>query len=114
MIFGTSRVISRKNSEPEGIDTLIVDVTEVVHLGLSAALAIEAAVLDMLDAGRSVYVVAIPGQPRQRLADIGILQRIPEQNVVETRLAALKYSVYGDRPGVQATSVPLEGMYSAG
>jgi len=114
MIFGTSRVISRKNSELEGIDTLIVDVTEVVHLGLSAALAIEAAVLDMLDAGRSVYVVAIPGQPRQRLADIGILQRIPEQNVVETRLAALKYSVYGDRPGVQATSVPLEGMYSAG
>lgn len=114
MIFGTSRVISRKNSEVEGIKTLIVDVTDVVYLGVSAALAIEAAVLDMVNAGRTVYVVATPGQPRQRLEDIGILQRVPKQNVVEDRLAALKYSVYGDRPQVQATGTPIEGMYSAG
>ena len=48
MIFGTSRVISRKNSEVEGIRTLIVDVTDVVYLGVSAALAIEEAILDMI------------------------------------------------------------------
>lgn len=114
MIFGTSRVISRKNSEVEGIQTLIVDVTDVVYLGVSAALAIEEAVLDMVNAGRTVYVVATPGQPRQRLEDIGILQRVPKQNVVEDRLTALKYSVYGDRPQVQATGAPIEGMYSAG
>jgi hypothetical protein len=48
------------------------------------------------------------------MEDIGILQRVPKQNVVEDRLAALKYSVYGDRPQVQATGAPIEGMYSAG
>jgi len=114
MNFGASRVISRKNSEVEGIETLIVDVTDVVYLGVSAALAIEEAVLDMINAGRSVYIVAAPGQPRQRLEDVGILQRIPRQNVVEKRLAALKYSVYGARPQVQATGASIEGMYSVG
>jgi SulP family sulfate permease len=100
MIFGTSRVISRKNSEVEGIRSLIVDISDVVHLGVSAALAIEEAILDMIDAGRSVYVVAAPGQPSQRLESMGILQRIPQQNVVENRLAAMERSVYGERPPV--------------
>jgi len=112
MIFGTSRVISRKNSEVEGIRTLIVDVTDVVHLGVSAALAIEEAILDMIDAGRSVYLVAAPGQPRQRLENMGVLQRMPQQNVVENRLAALECSVYGDRSPVQATGTPTDGIYS--
>ncbi|MDH3830637.1 MAG: SulP family inorganic anion transporter [Gammaproteobacteria bacterium] len=96
MIFGTSRVISRKNSEVEGIRTLIVDISDVVHLGVSASLALEKAILDMLDAGRSVYVVAAPGQPRQRLENMGVLQRMKQQNVVEKRLTALERSVYGD------------------
>ena len=96
MIFGTSRVISRRNSEVEGIRTLIVDISDVVHLGVSAALALEKAILDMIDAGRSVYVVAGAGQPRERLESMGVLQRMKQQNVVENRLAALERSVYGD------------------
>jgi SulP family sulfate permease len=114
MIFGTSRVISRRNSEVEGIRTLIVDISDVVYLGVSAALALEKAILDMIDAGRSVYVVARQGQPRQRLESMGILQRMPQKNVVEKRLTALERSVYGDRPQGQATGAPIEGMYSAG
>ena len=114
MIFGTSRVISRKNSEMDGIRTLIVDLTDVVHLGVSAALAIEEAVLDMIDAGRSVYVVAGPGQPRRRLENMGILERMPQQNVVEDRLVALKHSINGDRSPDPASGTPAEGVYSAG
>jgi SulP family sulfate permease len=114
MIFGTSRVISRKNSEVEGIEALIVDVADVAHLGVSAALAIEEAILDMIDAGRSVYVVAAPGQPRKRLENMGVLQRMPQQNVVENRLAALERSVSGDREPEQETGSPRDGIYSAG
>ncbi|MGB5426850.1 MAG: SulP family inorganic anion transporter [Gammaproteobacteria bacterium] len=114
MIFGTSRVISRKNSEVEGIRTLIVDLTEVVHLGVSAALAIEEAMLDMIDAGRSVYVVVGPGQPRRRLENMGILERMPQQNVVEDRLVALKHSINGDGSPVPASGAPTEGVYAAG
>jgi SulP family sulfate permease len=114
MIFGTSRVISRKNSEVDNIETLIVDIRDVVHLGLSAALAIEEAMLDMIDAGRSVYVVATPGQPRQRLENMGILQRLPKQNVVEDRLAALEHSVHGERPAVPAAAMPADDIHSDG
>ena len=95
MIFGTSRVISRKNSEVEERRTLIVDMSDVVHLGVSAALAIEEAILDMIKAGRAVYIVAIPGQPRQRLENMGILERLPAENVVENRLAALERAISG-------------------
>jgi SulP family sulfate permease len=114
MVFGTSRVISRKNSEVEGIRTLIVDVTDVVYLGVSAALAIEEAILDMIDAGRSVYVVAAPGQPRRRLEIMGVLQRMPQHNVVENRLTAMEHSVCRDRSPVEATGAPTDGMCSVG
>ena len=114
MVFGTSRVISRKNSEVEGIRTLIVDVTDVVYLGVSAALAIEEAILDMIDAGRSVYVVAAPGQARRRLEIMGVLQRMPQHNVVENRLTAMEYSVCRDRSPVEATGAPTDGMCSVG
>ena len=114
MIFGTSRVISRKNSEVKDIETLIVDVRDVDHLGVSAALAIEEAILDMINAGRSVYLVAASGQPRQRLENMGILQRLPKQNVVEDRLAALEYSVHGERPPVPAAALPTDDIHSIG
>ena len=114
MVFGTSRVISRKNSGVEGIRTLIVDVTDVVYLGVSAALAIEEAILDMIDAGRSVYVVAAPGQARRRLEIMGVLQRMPQHNVVENRLTAMEHSVCRDRSPVEATGAPTDGMCSVG
>ena len=94
MIFGTSRVISRKNSEVEGRRALIVDLTDVVHLGVSAALALEEAMLDMIQAGRCVYVVGASGQPRQRLENMGVLQRLPGEYVMDSRGRALEHAVY--------------------
>ena len=114
MIFGTSRVISRKNSEVKDIEALIVDIRDVDHLGVSAALAIEEAILDMINAGRSVYLVAASGQPRQRLENMGILQRLPKQNVVEDRLAALEHSVHGERPSVPTAAMPADDIHSVG
>jgi hypothetical protein len=70
--------------------------------------------LDMINAGRSVYVVAMPGQPRQRLESMGILQRLPKRNVVEDRLAALEHSVHGERPSVPAAAMPTDDIHSAG
>ncbi len=114
MIFGTSRVISRKNSELEGVSTLVVDLSDVVHLGVSAALAIEEAVLDMMNAGCSVYVVTVHGQPRQRLENMGVLQRMPKHHVVEDRLVAMEHALYGDRPQSQAASTSTDSIYSVG
>lgn len=89
MIFGTSRAISRKNSEVEGRCALIIDITDVNHLGVSAALSLEESIMDMIRAGRSVYIVAADDQPLKRLDKLGLLRKIPAENIVTRRIDAL-------------------------
>ena len=90
MIFGTSRAITRKNSQIESCQSLVVDITDVNHLGVSASLSLEESILDMIRAGRSVYIVARNGQPLKRLEKLGLLSKIPEENIVDKRIVALK------------------------
>ena len=89
MIFGTSRAISRKNSEVEGRDTLIVDLADVVHLGVSAALALEESILDMVRAKRTVYISGARKQALTRFKNMGLLDQLPEENLKTTREEAL-------------------------
>lgn len=98
----------------EGVSTLVVDLSDVVHLDVSAALAIEKTVVDMMNAGRSGYMVTVHGQPRQRLENMGILQRMPKLHVVEDRLAAIEHELYGDKPQSQAAGTSTASMYSIG
>lgn len=90
MIFGTSRAITRKNSQIGDCQGLIVDICDVKHLGVSAALSLEEAILDMIKADRSVYIVSCAGQPLQRLEEMGVLDKIPDENIVRTRVLALE------------------------
>jgi len=90
MIFGTSRAITRKNSDIEGCDALLIDLHDVKHLGVSAALSLEEAILDMVNAGRAVYVIASDGQPLRRLDKMGLLSKIPKHNIVSDRVTALQ------------------------
>jgi SulP family sulfate permease len=90
MIFGTSRAITRKNSQIENCHALIVDINDVNHLGVSAALSLEESILDMVRAGRAVYIVASNGQPLQRLNKLGLLGKMPEENIVDNRIIALE------------------------
>ena len=94
MIFGASRAISRKNSAVEDCQALIVDITNLLHLGVSSALVLEEAILDMIKAGRSVYVVGAQGQPRRRLEKMGVLQQLPQKNLINQRAVALEQAIY--------------------
>jgi SulP family sulfate permease len=95
MIFGVSRAISRKNSEIQGCETLVVDIARVDYLGVSSALALEEAIKDMLQANKKVYIIHCNGQPLQRMRSLGILDTIPEQNVLSNRRKGLELAVYG-------------------
>ena len=95
MIFGVSRAISRKNSEVQGCDSLIIDISRVTHLGLSSALAIEESIKDMLQAGKNIFIVHCKGQPIERLELLGILASIPEKNLVTNRTKAMELALYG-------------------
>ena len=90
MIFGSSRAITRKNSQIGGCNTLVVDITDVKHLGVSAALSLEESILEMINAGRSVYVVTTKEQALERLGKLNVLKYIPEENIIVGREAALE------------------------
>ncbi len=108
MLFGVSRAISRKNSMVEGREALVIDLKEVVHLGVSAALALEETMLDMIRAGRRVYLVGAEGQPRERLEKLGLLALIPRDNMTEKRTVALERAIYGRplQPAAAADQTP--------
>jgi len=111
MIFGVSRAITRKNSGNEACRALIIDISKVDHLGVSSALALEEAMLDMLRAGRRVYVVGAYGQPRDRLERLGILQQLPAENITTNRTVAMERAIYGSNDIVvnDRESEPLIG-----
>lgn len=90
MIFGSSRAITRKNSQFGGCHSLIVDVADVSHLGVSAALSLEESILEMINAGRSVYIVTTKEQALDRLDKLGVLKKIPQENIFVSRLDALE------------------------
>ena len=106
MIFGASRAISRTNSEVEGRNALVIDLKEVTHLGVSAALALEATILDMVRAQRCVYLVGVDGQPRDRLEKLGILKLIPAENLVNRRIVALERAIYRCESNVLTDTIP--------
>ena len=106
MIFGASRAISRTNSEVEGRNALVIDLKEVTHLGVSAALALEATILDMVRAQRCVYLVGVDGQPRDRLEKLGILKLIPAENLVNRRIVALERAIYRCESNVLKDTIP--------
>ena len=90
MIFGSSRAITRKNSQIGGCHTLVVDITDVKHLGVSAALSLEESILEMINAGHSVYIVTTKEQALERLGKLDVLKFIPEENIIVGREAALE------------------------
>ena len=90
LIFGSSRAITRKNSQFGGCHTLVVDITDVKHLGVSAALALEESILEMINARRSVYIVTTKEQALKRLGKLDVLKNIPEENIIVGREVALE------------------------
>jgi SulP family sulfate permease len=90
MMFGVSRAISRKNSEVEDCHALIMDFTDVIHLGVSASLALEESILDMIRVNRPVFIVGASEQVLGRLASLGLMKVIPAENILSSRERALQ------------------------
>ena len=93
MIFGVSKAIAREHTAMKEHDALILDLTDVPHMGVTSSLAIENAVQDAVEKGRHVFIVGAAGKIRRRLEKLGVLALIPPQHLLTNRTEALRQAV---------------------
>lgn len=93
MIFGVAKAIAREHNAIENIDALILDLSDVPMLGVTASLALENAILEAIDKGRHVFIVGATGSIKRRLENFGILKRIPPNHLTIDRTEALRQAV---------------------
>ncbi|PPS39911.1 SulP family inorganic anion transporter [Chroococcidiopsis sp. TS-821] len=93
MIFGLSKAIAREHTAMEDHDVLILDLSDVPILGVTASLAIENAIKDAVDQGRQVFIVGATEKIKRRLERLGIFNLLPPQNITMDRVEALRQAV---------------------
>ncbi|WP_024968697.1 bicarbonate transporter BicA [Microcystis aeruginosa] len=93
MIFGVSKAIAREHTAMKEADVLIVDLSDVPLLGVTASLAIENAIKDAIDKGLQVFIVGATSKIQHRLERLGILAQIPPDHVLMDRTIALQQAV---------------------
>ena len=93
MIFGVAKAIAREHAAIQNSEALILDLSDVPLLGVTASLAIENAIKDACDKGLEVFIVGATEKIEQRLERFGILNLIPRNHLVRDRVYALRQAV---------------------
>ncbi|HBP53651.1 MAG TPA: sodium-independent anion transporter [Synechococcus sp. UBA8638] len=95
MIFGVAKTIGREhNAIGKGkCDAVVFDLGAVSHLGVTAALALENAVEEAVEAKRHVYVVGAVGTTRRRLEALKLFELLPPDHTQLSRGEALAAAV---------------------
>lgn len=93
MIFGVSKAIARQHQAIEDCDVMVMDLSDVPHLGVTASLEIENAIRDAVDKGRQVYLVGTAGKVRHRLEKLGVFKVIPANQLFDERTDALRQAL---------------------
>ncbi|AFY62073.1 SulP family inorganic anion transporter [Synechococcus sp. PCC 6312] len=93
MIFGLSKAIAREHNAMKEADVLVMDLSDVPLLGVTASLAIENAIRDASDKGVVVYLVGASGKVLQRLEKLGLFSCITPDHILTDRADALELAV---------------------
>ncbi|MFE4106621.1 bicarbonate transporter BicA [Almyronema epifaneia] len=93
MIFGVAKAIAREHNAMRHCDALILDLSDVPHVGVTSSLAIENAIREAIDKGRHVFVVGAAGQIKRRLEKMGVFRDIPSHHLLMDRTEALRLAV---------------------
>jgi len=88
--FGAAKGITKRMDIVEHCDILILDLSDVQRLGVTALLAIETMLKDTLAQRRQVFVVTQEGQVQHRLYSLKIVNQLPPIFQVNSRLEALR------------------------
>ena len=93
MIFGVAKAIGREHNAIGDVKAVVFDLTEVSHLGVTAALAVENAVEEAIEKGREVFVVGATGTTQRRLEKLGLYKKLTPDRTNLSRRDALQRSV---------------------
>jgi anti-anti-sigma regulatory factor len=93
MIFGVAKAISREHNAIGACQAVVFDLSEVSHLGVTAAIALENAVKEAIEVGRQVFLVGASGSTENRLQKLKLTERLPTQNITTDRITALRLAV---------------------
>ncbi|MBJ7900540.1 MAG: STAS domain-containing protein [Cyanobacteria bacterium RI_101] len=93
MIFGLSKAIAREHNALHEGDALVMDLTDVPLLGVTASLAIENAIRDAHDKGLQIYIVGASEKIQKRLHKLGLFDLVTAEHVLDDRTEALRRAV---------------------
>lgn len=93
MSFGAAKAISQRMGIVRKYEILILDLSDVPLLGVTASLAIENMVKDACDSNHQVFLVGAKGKVRERLKKMKLLNLLPAENCFEERLFALQKAI---------------------
>ncbi|MBD0267945.1 MAG: SulP family inorganic anion transporter [Cyanobacteria bacterium Co-bin8] len=93
MIFGLSKAIAREHNAMKEADALVMDLTDVPMMGVTASLAIENAIRDAYDKGLKIFMVGTSPKIQSRLESLGIFSLVPPEHVLSDRTQALRQAV---------------------
>jgi len=93
MIFGLSKAIAREHNAMKEADALVMDLSDVPLLGVTASLAIENAIRDAHDKGLQVYIVGASEKIQRRLQKLGLFDLVTPEHILSDRTEALRQAV---------------------
>ncbi|MBF1991358.1 SulP family inorganic anion transporter [Fischerella thermalis] len=93
MVFGVSKAIAREHNAIKDCDVVIMDLSDVPLLGVTASLAIENAIREAVEKGRHVFIVGATGKIKRRLEKLGIMQLLPPHHLLMNRTEALQQAL---------------------
>ncbi|PMB45583.1 sodium-independent anion transporter [Fischerella thermalis CCMEE 5201] len=93
MVFGVSKAIAREHNAIKDCDVVIMDLSDVPLLGVTASLAIENAIREAVEKGRHVFIVGATGKIKRRLEKLGIMQLLPPHHLLMNRTEAIQQAV---------------------
>ena len=93
MSFGAAKTISQRMGIVSQCDVLILDLSDVPLIGVTASLAIENMIKDACEKKRQIYLVGATGKVQERLQKMKLLKLLPPHNRFSERLPALQDAI---------------------
>ena len=90
MSFGAAKTISQRMGIVSKFEVLILDLSDVPLIGVTASLAIENMIKDACDRDRKVFLVGATGRVKERLQKMKLLKLLPPENRFSERIFALQ------------------------